>query len=117
MLLLRIHYIKGGFFLKELLYYQDVMLRKFDATVISKGTDENGRNFIVLSNTAFYPTGGGQPHDTGTINGIEVIDVEKVGDEIRHYIQGDVSILNGDARAIKLATALIICSNMQGSIY
>lgn len=98
MLLLRIHYIKGGFFLKELLYYQDVMLREFDATVISKGTDENGRNFIVLSNTAFYPTGGGQPHDTGTINGIEVSDVEKVGDEIRHYIQGDVSILNGDVQ-------------------
>lgn len=98
MLLLRIHYIKGGFFLKELLYYQDVMLREFDATVISKGTDENGRNFIVLSNTAFYPTGGGQPHDTGTINGIEVIDVEKVGDEIRHYIQGDASILTGDVQ-------------------
>ncbi len=84
--------------MKELLYYQDVMLREFDATVISKGTDENGRNFIVLSNTAFYPTGGGQPHDTGTINGIEVSDVEKVGDEIRHYIQGDVSILNGDVQ-------------------
>lgn len=98
MLLLRIHYIKGGFFLKELLYYQDVMLREFDATVISKGTDENGHNFIVLSNTVFYPTGGGQPHDTGTINGIEVSDVEKVDDEIRHYIQGDVSILTGDVQ-------------------
>ncbi|MGE7110565.1 alanyl-tRNA editing protein [Lysinibacillus sp. NPDC047702] len=84
--------------MKELLYYQDVMLREFDATVISKGTDENNRNFIVLSNTAFYPTGGGQPHDTGTINGIEVIDVEKVGDEIRHYIQGDASILTGDVQ-------------------
>lgn len=98
MLLLRIHYIKGGFFLKELLYYQDVMLREFDATVISKGTDENGRNFIVLSNTAFYPTGGGQPHDLGIINGIGVIDVEKVGNEIRHYIQGDVSILTGEVQ-------------------
>ena len=97
MLLLRIHYLKGGFYLKELLYYQDVMLREFDATVISKGTDENGRNFIVLSNTVFYPTGGGQPHDLGIINGIGVIDVEKVGNEIRHYIQGDVSILTGDA--------------------
>jgi len=98
MLLLRIHYIKGGFFLKELLYYQDVMLREFDATVISKGTDENGRNFIVLSNTVFYPTGGGQPHDLGIINGIGVIDVEKVGNEIRHYIQGDVSILTGEVQ-------------------
>ena len=98
MLLLRIHYLKGGFYLKELLYYQDVMLREFDATVISKGTDENGRNFIVLSNTVFYPTGGGQPHDLGIINGIGVIDVEKVGNEIRHYIQGDVSILTGEVQ-------------------
>lgn len=75
------------------------MLREFDATVISKGTDENGRNFIVLSNTAFYPTGGGQPHDTGTINGIKVIDVEKVGDEIRHYIQGD-TFLTGNVQGL-----------------
>ncbi len=97
MLLLRILYIKGGFFfLKELLYYQDVMLREFTAVVENKGTDENGRNYVVLSNTAFYPTGGGQPHDTGTLNDIEVIDVEKINDEIRHYIQVDSLTLVGE---------------------
>ncbi|QSB11900.1 alanyl-tRNA editing protein [Lysinibacillus fusiformis] len=81
--------------MKELLYYQDVMLQEFDATIISKGTDKSGRHYVVLSNTAFYPTGGGQPHDTGTLNAMEVIDVEKVDDEIRHYIQGDPSTLDG----------------------
>lgn len=87
---------KGGFFLKELLYYQDVMLREFNATIINKGTDADGRNYVVLSNTAFYPTGGGQPHDTGTLNDIEVIEVEKINDEIRHYIQGDSASLVGE---------------------
>ncbi|MFJ7733318.1 DHHA1 domain-containing protein [Lysinibacillus sp. NPDC097231] len=82
--------------MKELLYYQDVMLREFTAAVENKGTDENGRNYVVLSNTAFYPTGGGQPHDTGTLNDIEVIDVEKINDEIRHYIQGDSLTLVGE---------------------
>ena len=81
--------------MKELLYYQDVMLREFDATIVSKGTDEVGRHYVVLSNTAFYPTGGGQPHDTGTLDAIEVLDVEKINDEIRHYIQGDLSTLDG----------------------
>ncbi|MBD8524101.1 alanyl-tRNA editing protein [Lysinibacillus fusiformis] len=79
--------------MKDLLYYQDVMLREFDAHIVSKKTDESGRHYVVLSNTAFYPTGGGQPHDTGTLNGIEVIEVEKIGEEIRHYMQGNVSEL------------------------
>lgn len=69
------------------------MLREFDAHIVSKKTDESGRHYVVLSNTAFYPTGGGQPHDTGTLNGIEVIEVEKIGEEIRHYMQGNVSEL------------------------
>lgn len=71
------------------------MLREFDAHIVSKKTDESGRHYVVLSNTAFYPTGGGQPHDTGTLNGIEVIEVEKIGEEIRHYMQGNVSELEG----------------------
>ncbi|GLC90165.1 alanyl-tRNA editing protein [Lysinibacillus piscis] len=75
--------------MKDLFYYQDVMMQQFEAEVVSKGL-ENGRNYVVLSNTVFYPTGGGQPHDTGTLNDVQVVDVEKVGDEIRHYIEGTV---------------------------
>ena len=82
--------------MKEYLYYQDAMLREFDATVIRTGIEEDGRKFVVLSNTAFYPTGGGQPHDTGTLNDIAVVDVEKIDDEIRHYIEGDTSNLTDE---------------------
>lgn len=81
--------------MKNLLYYQDAMLAEFNANVVCTGKEEN-RNFIVLDHTAFYPTGGGQPHDTGWINNIEIIDVEKVDEEIRHYTQADVALLSGE---------------------
>lgn len=80
--------------MKELFYYQNAMMKEFSADVIHTGTDDLG-NYIVLSNTAFYPTGGGQPHDTGWINGLEVINVEKVEEEIRHYINEDVEAITG----------------------
>ena len=79
--------------MRELLYYQDSMIQQFEADVIRSGVDENG-TYVVLSNTAFYPTGGGQPHDTGWINDIDVTNVEKVEDEIRHYVT-DIATLSG----------------------
>lgn len=82
--------------MRNLLYYKDAMTREFTADVIRTAVDVDGRAFIVLSNTAFYPTGGGQPHDTGWIQDIEIIDVEKVDDEIRHYTKADVSTLAGE---------------------
>lgn len=81
--------------MKELFYYEDVMLQQFSAQVVKTGTEEE-RNFIVLDNTAFYPTGGGQPHDTGWIQDLEIIDVEKVDVEIRHYTLADVSNISGE---------------------
>lgn len=81
--------------MRNLLYYKDAMTREFTANVVRTGSEEDGRAFIVLSNTAFYPTGGGQPHDTGWIQDIEIIDVEKVNDEIRHYTEADVATLAG----------------------
>lgn len=81
--------------MKNLYYYEDVMMQQFTAQIVKTGTEQT-RNFIVLNNTAFYPTGGGQPHDTGWINDIEIIDVEKVGDEIRHYTFADVSTISGE---------------------
>lgn len=80
----------------EKLYYEDPYIRSFEATVEKESKDDQGRIYVVLNQTAFYPTGGGQPHDTGTINGIEVIDVEEVDGEVRHYIeeslQGEVEV-------------------------
>lgn len=73
--------------LQERLYYQDSYRTSFTTVVTHQGTDEQGRPFAVLENTAFYPTGGGQPHDIGVIDGIAVTDVEDSSGEIRHYLE------------------------------
>ena len=65
----------------ELLYLRDAYLRHFDATVIDVRDDA-----IALERTAFYPTGGGQPHDTGTLAGLPVIDVRKEGELVWHIV-------------------------------
>lgn len=71
--------------MKERLYYQDAYIQEFNAIVVNRGNDETG-NYIEVSETAFYPTGGGQPCDTGTINGIPVTQVEEVDGQVRHYL-------------------------------
>jgi alanyl-tRNA synthetase len=48
-----------------------------------------GRPAVSLSRTAFYPTGGGQPHDMGSINGALVIDVIKEAGEIWHVLESE----------------------------
>lgn len=50
------------------LFYQDAYLKEFDAKVISCTACKNGFD-VVLEDTAFYPEGGGQPFDTGTLDG------------------------------------------------
>lgn len=65
-------------------YYEDPYTMEFSSKVIKTDQDNRGP-YVVLEETAFYPTGGGQPHDTGILNGIEVIDVEEVAGEVRHY--------------------------------
>ena len=63
----------------ELLYLRDAYLREFDATVLEVDVDGPA---VVLDRTAFYPTGGGQPHDTGSLGGAPVVDVRKDGDRV-----------------------------------
>ncbi|MBI4477228.1 MAG: hypothetical protein HY654_08655, partial [Acidobacteria bacterium] len=58
----------------ERLYYTDPYRTEFDATVRSIGTLD-GRTAVILDRTAFYPTSGGQPYDTGLLNGVRVVDV------------------------------------------
>jgi misacylated tRNA(Ala) deacylase len=69
----------------ELLYQTDSYLKEFDAIVTNSLPDENA---ISLDQTAFYPGGGGQPADVGTINGTPVIKVRKTGEAILHVIEG-----------------------------
>jgi misacylated tRNA(Ala) deacylase len=70
----------------ELLYLRDAELRGFDAVVTAVDPDAHR---VALDRTAFYPTGGGQPHDTGTLAGRAVTDVRKEGDEVWHTLAGD----------------------------
>ena len=56
------------------LYYTDPLLTAFDATVVSNEI-EDGRSVVVLDQTAFYPSSGGQPFDTGQLDGTRVVDV------------------------------------------
>ena len=77
---------KGERKLEQKLYYTDAYKQDFTTKVIKQNYDKDGNLYVVLNETAFYPTGGGQPHDTGTLNGIAVLDVEEVDEEIRHFI-------------------------------
>ena len=58
----------------ERLYYTDPYLREFDAAIVER-TAHDGRPAVVLDRTAFYPTSGGQPYDTGSLGGVRVVDV------------------------------------------
>lgn len=58
----------------ERLYYDDAYLTEFDATVVDCVPDGGGFR-LRLDRSAFYPTSGGQPHDTGTLNDAHVLDV------------------------------------------
>lgn len=69
----------------ELIYFEDCYVRKFDAKVV-----EAKDNQIVLNRTAFYPEGGGQPSDTGNIDGVRVKKVEKRGGKVYHVLDGDL---------------------------
>ena len=65
------------------LFYRDEYAREFDAEVISCQKGKKGYE-VVLSDTAFYPEGGGQPADRGTLEQVNVLDVKRRNGEILH---------------------------------
>jgi misacylated tRNA(Ala) deacylase len=75
----------------DLLYLRDAELRSFDATVL-EAVDQG----VVLDRTAFYVTGGGQPHDTGALRWeggeARVVDVRKDRESgaVVHVLEGDL---------------------------
>src|SRR5690606_4960813 len=72
-----------------LLYMDDSYLREFEAVVL----DVTAEGDVILDQTAFYPTGGGQPNDTGRLIAgdlaWDVVDVRKRGATVLHRIAGD----------------------------
>ena len=69
----------------DLLYLRDAYLTEFDATVVE--VDEEGHR-VALDATAFYPTGGGQPFDTGRLGEAAVTGVRKEGELVWHTVEG-----------------------------
>ncbi len=75
--------------MSERLFWQDPYATRFEATV-TRAWEEGGRFLVELDRTLFYPTSGGQPHDTGTLGGVRVLDVfepEKHGARIVHVLE------------------------------
>jgi alanyl-tRNA synthetase len=81
------------------LYYADPYCREFDATIRSVNRID-GRTLVTLDRTAFYPTSGGQPFDTGTLAGLRVVDVFD-GDDgtVRHVLDAADGTLPGGSVA------------------
>ena len=75
----------------EKLYYQNSFLTNFTAAV-TDCREEKNQWVITLNQTAFYPEGGGQPADHGTLDGVHVTDVREKDGEILHFCDGKVEI-------------------------
>ena len=75
----------------EKLFYQDAFLREFSGTVLDC-REEKGQWVVVLDKTAFYPEGGGQPADHGTLGSLKVVDVREKDGEVLHFCDGKVDI-------------------------
>lgn len=65
------------------LYENDSYIKEFSATIVSC-EEKDGTYQVVLDKTAFFPEGGGQDADKGTINGVNVLDVQIKNDVIYH---------------------------------
>lgn len=75
------------------LYYSDAYLTQFEA-IVQEYLTYQGQPAVILGQSAFYPTGGGQPHDTGKLNDVSVIEVVK--DESTNQV---IHILNAPLQA------------------
>ena len=67
------------------LFREDVYLKTCEAVVQTVSTHE-GKVLVTLDQTIFFPTGGGQSCDIGTMNGLSVVDVYEYKDDILHCV-------------------------------
>ncbi|BAL01848.1 hypothetical protein OBV_46490 [Oscillibacter valericigenes Sjm18-20] len=75
----------------EKLYYADPFLKNFTGKVLSCDAVKSGWA-VVLDRTAFYPEGGGQPADQGSLGGVNVLDVHEKDGVIFHICEKPVEI-------------------------
>ncbi|MFO7915461.1 MAG: DHHA1 domain-containing protein [Candidatus Krumholzibacteriales bacterium] len=73
---------------EEKIYLQDPYLTGFTARVDRAEDISDSESIVVLDRTAFYPESGGQPHDTGTLDGRKVTAVRESGGRVEHVVEG-----------------------------
>lgn len=82
----------------ELLYQTDSYLREFDAFVTALDTEQNG---VLLDRTAFYPGGGGQPNDTGSLtSNAATYQVKSVKRGNVHIVEGELPPVGSAVRGV-----------------
>lgn len=76
----------------DCLYYTDPSMSEFGATIVAINR-QAGRTLVLLDRSAFYPTSGGQPFDTGTLGGARVTDVfdeaDDPGSDLVHVVEAE----------------------------
>jgi alanyl-tRNA synthetase len=103
-------------------YYHDPYLKKLEPTV-----REVNDNQVILEDTIFYPTGGGQPHDRGSISNQKVLDIFEQGSDVVHVLDeapfspGDTvtCLLDWDYRyaVMRMHSALHLLFDVAGELY
>ena len=75
----------------EKLFYEDAFLKEFSGTVLDC-REEKGKWAVLLDRTAFYPEGGGQPADQGTLGKVRVFDTREKDGDIFHFCDGPLTV-------------------------
>ena len=86
------------------LYYENCNTRSFEAVVTGCVPGPRGWT-VTLDATAFYPEGGGQPCDLGTLGGVAVLDVQEQDGQVLHLCAGPLT--TGETVIISPTTAVL----------
>jgi len=79
-------------------YFIQPLVFEFTATVLEATINDDGTSNVILDQTYFYPTGGGQSHDLGTLGNATIVDVRKDDETIIHVIDGQP--ITGDVKGV-----------------
>ena len=85
----------SGRVLSKRLYYEEPYLQEFKGRILEK-IKIDGKPALILDNTCFYPTSGGQPNDLGYIQGVSIVDVIEDNEKIIHVLKEDIGEECGD---------------------